>query len=325
MIQVIIPTYNRASCIRNLIERSIMPYEGVLFSFLILDSSTNADTEKMCTKAGEKCNFEYHRVEPTVQPDDKVIGAIEKCKAEYYWVFGDGNLADFNRLECKFLEINYSCYDIMEIDFIDSKRNPSFENECFIKPTNLLTYVASHFTYLTYWGSSIIRTNRAHVFFQSGKMNKYRQDVLSWWSPCLVCEIIGADMDIGSSTSICSIYTNCLGLNDEKKERSWANGEQYYITTFRVFNRDVALLPSRFNSIKQDIIKTFRSDLLVSKRYLLHLKYNGVLNLQYVRKYKKDIQAVKGDYLFMLALSVVPCAMLNVINRILKNGKRLIK
>lgn len=325
MIQVIVPTYNRASCMQNLIMQSIMPYKGKIFSFLILDSSIDDNTEKLCAQVVHNNNFVYKRIKDSVQPDDKVIDAIKRCKDDYYWLFGDGNLANFNELETLLLDMNYSRYTVLEIDVINSKRNPIYNTACTMVQKNLMEYIPLHFTYLTYWGSSIIRTKQAKELFQCGRMDKYRQDVLSWWSPCLICEIISTDMDIGVQTDICSIYTSFFGLNDAKKERSWAHGEQYYITTFEVFNRDVKLLPSKFDSIKYDIIKSFRDDLLVSKRYLLHLKYSGVLQVRYVKKYKKDIKVVNSDYWFMLFLSVMPCAVLKEFNKIIKSGKRMIK
>lgn len=63
----------------------------------------------------------------------------------------------------------------------------------------------------------------------------------------------------------------------------------------------------------------------MSKRYLLHLKYSGVLQVRYVKKYKKDIKVVNSDYWLMLFLSVMPCAVLKEFNKIIKSGKRLIK
>lgn len=90
MIQVIVPTYNRASCMQNLIMQSIMPYKGKIFSFLILDSSIDDNTEKLCAQVVHNNNFVYKRIKDSVQPDDKVIDAIKRCKDDYYWLFGDG-------------------------------------------------------------------------------------------------------------------------------------------------------------------------------------------------------------------------------------------
>ena len=325
MIQVIIPTYNRELCIRYLIEQSIEPYKGILFRFLILDSSTSDDTEMLCKQLNHCKQFEYQRVASDVQPDDKVVNAIMHCSDDYYWLLGDGNLVDFNGIEQTLLSANYKEYDVLEIDSLESKRNPIRRSEHFIERSNLVSYIATNFTYLTYWGSSIIHTTRAKECFLNGCMDKYRQDILSWWSACLICEMINTDDANVVRTKAGTLYTKAFKGNPGKKDRSWANGEKYFLTTFEVFNRDIKLLPEMFSSVKKDIIKNFRDDLLVSKRYLLQLKLGGVLSTQYVKKYKREIQIVKGYYLYMLLLSLTPNALLVGLQKVYRIGKKVIK
>ena len=47
MIQVISPTYNRPKCIELLLRDCINIYQGELFKFVLLDSSTNDDTKAL--------------------------------------------------------------------------------------------------------------------------------------------------------------------------------------------------------------------------------------------------------------------------------------
>lgn len=324
MIQVIIPTYNREVCIQNFITQSIVPYVGKLFNFLILDSSTNDITNKICVKCNSK-KLKYRRIDSKVQPDDKVIKAIMNCTDEYYWLLGDGNLVNFNEIERLFLLYDFNKFDILEVDSDKSKRRGTNESDNFIIRDDLINYIASNFTYLTYWGSSIIKTKRAKDFFLNGTMNKYRQDSLSWWSSCIICEMISLDFQNNTLTPIVSLYTKYIKGNPGKTDRSWAKGEKYYYTTFEVFNRDVALLPSMFSNVKNEIIKNFRDDELVSKRYLIKLKIRGVLTPKYIIKYKKEINIIKGYYGLMLFIAYVPDFLLISLVNIYKLLKKVIK
>lgn len=323
MIQVIIPTYNRPLCIQYLIEKSLNQYTGDLFEFLVLDSSTNEETQKLIDRLGYKSNLIYQKIDSAVQPDDKVINAVTACRTEYYWLFGDGNLADFNAIESILKNLAYSQYDVVEIENATSKRNLKGGKEGFFREEDLIAYIASNFTHLTYWGATIIKTEKAKYLFKSGRMDKYRQDELSWWCACLICEMI--DYQGVEDTSIGIFYTKDLAGNPGKRDRSWAKGEKYFITTFEVFNRDVDMLPSLFEPVKCKIIKNFRDDCLVRKGYLIQLKLDNVLKPEYVWKYRKDIQAVEGYYLFMLTLSITPDFLLKAIRGLYKTVKRKIK
>ena len=93
MIQVLIPTYNRPKCIELLLRDCISAYQGQLFKFVILDSSTNDETERL---ANNYSKAEYKRFDSTTEVDNKVIESIMNCFEDYYWLLGDGNLVDFN-------------------------------------------------------------------------------------------------------------------------------------------------------------------------------------------------------------------------------------
>ena len=319
MIQVLIPTYNRSKCIELLLRDCINLYQGKLFKFVLLDSSTNDDTKALAENS-EK--IEYRRFEPSVKVDDKVIGAILKCTDDYYWLLGDGNLVDFNSIE-RLIE-KLSDFDVLEIDSINSKRNTKLSQEDFETHDDLVDFIRTRYSHLTYWGATIIKTDTAKNMFKSGTMDKYREDALSWWSATLVCEMISSILEKGRKPHIYTLFTEYLYGNPEKKDRSWAKGENYFLTTFKVFDKDVYMLPKYFDEVKNDIIRIFRDDVLVTKRYLIGLKRRGVIKLKYVLKYKNDIQHVRGYYSFIFALACIPSFCINVaytMHKFVKGGK----
>lgn len=319
MIQVIIPTYNRSKCIELLLRDCINLYQGELFKFVLLDSSTNDDTKALAENS-EK--IEYRRFEPSVKVDDKVIGAILKCTDDYYWLLGDGNLVDFNSIE--HLIEKLSDFDVLEIDLINSKRNTKFLQEDFETHDDLIEFIRTRYSHLTYWGATIIKTDTAKNMFKSGTMDKYREDTLSWWSATLVCEMISAALEKGRKPNIHTLFTKHFYGNPGKKEQSWAKGENYFLTTFKVFDKDVYMLPKCFNDVKTDIIRIFRDDALVTKKYLIRLKRRGVIKLKYVLKYKNDIRHVRGYYSFIFALACIPSFCMDAaytIHKFVRGGK----
>ncbi|MCI6008960.1 MAG: glycosyltransferase [Anaerostipes hadrus] len=301
MIQVIIPTYNRPKCIELLLRNCINVYQGQLFKFVILDSSTNNETAEI---AKEYCIAEYKRFDSTVKVDDKVIGSILECCEDYYWLFGDGNLADFNFIEKLIIKLPY--FDVLEVDSSKSKRNTKLLQEDFETHDDLVDFIRTRYSHLTYWGSAIVKTEIAKEMFNSGKMDKYRQDVLSWWSAAMVCEMISDVVGKGKKPKIYTLFTEHFYGNPAKKDKSWAKGENYFLTTFKVFDKDVYMLPKYFDEVKNDIICIFRNDVLATRRYLIHLKRQNVIKLRYVLKYKNDIQDVKGYFPFILVLACIP-------------------
>ncbi len=320
MIQVIIPTYNRPKCIELLLRDCINIYQGELFKFVLLDSSTNDDTKALAENS-EK--IEYKRFDPTVPMDDKVIGAMMDCCEEYYWLLGDGNLVDFNSFE-KLIGI-ISDFDVLEVDSVHSKRNTNSIQESFEINNDLINYIRDRYSHLTYWGASIVRTSSAQELFLSGVMDKYRKDSICWWTPAMICEMIASDMGNEIETKILSIYTKLFYSNPEKKDRSWAKGESYFVTTFRVFDKDVFMLPECFEAVKNDIIRIFRDDVLANRSYLIHLKRRGVIKLKYVLKYKDDIQDIKGYFPFMFVLACIPKPCIEIaykIHKLLKGGRQ---
>ena len=319
MIQVIIPTYNRPKCIELLLRECIDVYQGKLFNFSILDSSTNDDTKALAENS-EK--IEYRRFEPSVKVDDKVIGTILKCTDDYYWLLGDGNLVDFNSVE--YLIEKLPDFDVLEIDSINSKRNTKLLQEDFETHDDLIEFIRTRYSHLTYWGATIIKTDTAKNMFKSGTMDKYREDALSWWSAALVCEMISVALERGRKPQIYTLFTEHLYSNPGKKDRSWAKGENYFLTTFKVFDKDVYMLPKCFDEIKKEIICIFRDDVLATRKYLVHLKRRDVIKLRYVLKYKDDIQDVKGYFPFILILACIPTFCIEVIYKLyklLKGGK----
>lgn len=90
---------------------------------------------------------------------------------------------------------------------------------------------------------------------------------------------------------------------------------------FKLFNKDVNLLPEIFDQHKKAIIKNFRDDALATKRYILKQKRIHNLDSKYVIKYRNDIKAIPGYYPYMLCVSLIPNWAMDLIYKLYKNIK----
>ena len=321
-ITVIIPTYNRKKCINLLFELCLLNYKGSLFSFEIHDSSETDETKKIFLKYKKRLstNISYYKYCSDISADDKAINAIKKVKTKYFWLMGDGNLVNFNKLEAILLKNNFINYDVLNID-IDKRRgylgqDKNYSINIIYEYYNPIKFAKKYFSRLTYWGAAIIQTNYYKQVFSYRLIDKYIECKNPWWLACSIFELINYYKITNRLLKLGVMYTDCLSYNFEKKDHWWTQDEKYYIYVFLEFNKAIKLLPDLYNSEKENIIKNFRQDALVSNSYLLKLKEQGILNSFFVKKYKKEIKNIKGFYYKMILFCYIPKNIVCLINKI---------
>ena len=85
---VIIPTYKRPNCIKDLLIKSINPYHGNLLKFEIHDSSPDSKTNQIVSSLAKSDFLTYFRYSPTLPADEKVIQSIKKVDTDVYPILG---------------------------------------------------------------------------------------------------------------------------------------------------------------------------------------------------------------------------------------------
>lgn len=312
MITVIIPTYNRVNCIKTLFELCIIKYKGNLFLFEIHDSSETNEIQKLFLKYSKKCNCSifYYRYRSNTLVDNKAIEAIKKVGTKYFWLLGDGNLVDFNKMEDILLKNRFIDYDVLNIDISQRRGYLGQDKNCIVnivyEYNNPVEFARKYFSRLTYWGSTIIKVSFYKPILFSNLFNKYIKNEIPWWIACVIFEAINYYKSIGINFKLGTIYTDCLSYNPGKKDHWWTQDEKYYIYVFLKFNKAIELLPKLYNNEKKNIIKFFRNDALVRNTYLLNLRSKGVLNYDSIKKYKKEIIKVDGFYYKMIIFCIIP-------------------
>ena len=321
MINVIIPTYKHPWLIDSILKESLHVYSGDLFVFEIHDSSPDKETEgivKQFIESFPDQRINYYRYPVEMSVDDKVLGAIKNTKEEYFYLMGDGNLVDFNELEQLLIKNNYKQYGVIDVEHTDRKQfngDLDFENHKIISFQNATHFISKYFSHMTYWGATIVDTTHFHECWKQGRFDKYFKIKNPWWIACCETEMIGMDKINGAV-----LYSDVIKGNPLKNDHSWTDDEKYYEYTFRRFNEAVGLLPDKYNDVKQKIISVFRKDSLVTYRYVLDRRINGVVNIKRTWKYRKDIMRIHGYFAFIFLASIIPTRMLKLIRSV----KRLI-
>ena len=246
---------------------------------------------------------------------------------------GDGVLPDFNGLEEQIKEILDQGFDLIDLEAPYRKgylnQDADYSINKLYKIDDYLKYCKKYFSHLTYWGASIVSKDFFEYAFTSEIIQKYRlKDSLTWWLPYCLLECMCEKAKHNQCPSLYVIYSSYLRGNRMKKDLGWKRGENYFIVTFKNLQDELDLLPSEFNPIKEEMIRFFRDDYLVSDNLLITLRIHNTLNTKNVEKYKSYITYLPGYYEKMIALckkSRLSLAIPKLNKRIANKIKRLFK
>lgn len=311
VITVVIPT-NRYACIKEIIKKSIAPYKGILFRFEIHDSSSDGRIENLILPYQKKRKdiFTYHRYSSTISAGNKTMDALENVSTEYFWLMGDGNLVDFNKMEILLREkiSDYTVVDVESLNRIGHMgQDKGYMREQINECSDIRLYAKKYFSHLTYWGAQVIQTRYFQKCYKNGILKKYRMHQIPWWIACSLFDLLACSAQCQEKVKLGVVYTEHVKSNTVKKDHWWSKDEHYYIYTFTKFNQGIEFLPSFYSDeVKREIIKVFRKDALVSNYYLINLRAIDNLKLEMLRKYKQEINILPGFYRKMYLYHLMP-------------------
>lgn len=320
-ITILIPTRNRSEFIEDFINISLKKYSGELFDILIVDSSSDDKTTIAVSlynkEAIKKVN--YFKLPFDTKVDEKVLFGISKVKTDFLYLQNDRHITDFNTLERFLNKHKFYLYDILNINSDKSffyKYNKSKIINTIYESTNLLEFCSQSFSYMTLYGSSIVKTNLLK--------SKNAQNIWANFKDANYgCYLYVSALFTGAHylTNINSKYgiafLDFIKFNN-RKGVSWNSGISWFETFFKEFNKDVDLLPSYYDPIKEHIITQYHKDWnQISLRGLINYKAIGTLRFSYIRKYKKEIKRCHYHYGLMIFVSLfIPSFICRIIKTI---------
>lgn len=333
MITVVIPTYNQVECIRKIIDTCVIPYRGNLFIFQVQDSSETDIIQQIIERAIEiytLTNLIYVRWPSGISGDDKALQSIEQVDTEYFWLFGDGNLADFNALEDFLIHHHYEIYDILNIEVIERIGHRGQDLDARVNYIysydDIVFYMKKYFSHLTYWGSSIVSRDFFALAVDTNIIKKkYMEQNIPWWYACLLCEAGDKAVSYQRSVHLGTFFSPYIAYNPMKLDHSWTHDERYYEFVFKKFSMAIDLLPSRYSGITYHITEYFRKDALVSYSYLLFLRSIGIINRNMIAKYDVYIKRVPKYRYILLFYSYLPQTVAKYMEWLKNTVKNILK
>lgn len=315
-ITVVIPT-NRANCVNYLLQNSIYLYKGKLFSFEIHDSSLDeeikSEIQSFITNNPD-FPIRYFHYSSEISADKKAILAINRVKTKYFWLYGDGNLTDFNKIDRILCQNQFWDYNVVNLEILSRRahlnNDVGLKSEMIYSITSPTEYIVKYFSHLTYWGAALLKTDFFQRAYYNGLVNKYVKDSIPWWIACIIFDLIAYDSKCGVTGKMGVLYSSALMLNPMKKDHWWTHDKRYYEYTFVLFDKGIAKLSDLYpNSVKKRVIINFRKDALVSYSYLMYLRSIGNLNLKLINEYKSEISHITYFYYLMFLYCLIPVSL----------------
>ena len=97
LLEIVIPTYNRAECIVTYFEHLKNAFGKYNFIVSVYDSGTDGKTREFF-KNFFSDQVRYFAVDPSVHIDEKTLIALENSVAKYVWLCADTRIAEVNTL-----------------------------------------------------------------------------------------------------------------------------------------------------------------------------------------------------------------------------------
>lgn len=319
-VTVIIPT-NRSQCMEAIIDQSITKYNGLLFRFAIYDSSEGSAIREYVKRYNDlhrETPISYTHCSPEMGGDEKAIKAIKEVTSEYFWLYGDGNLTDFDLLEKVLLREKYNTYDVLDMESANRRgvlnQDKKKELDIIYHYDDAHEYAVRYFSHLTYWGASIIRSSFFQQIFVTDRIYAYEAHEIPWWLACSIFDLIADAKQHKKIIHLGVLYSDSLRYNQEKKDHGWTQDERYYKITFSKLIEGITMMSAWYPvNIKYKMIKNLWNDALVSTRYLFHLRRIGNLTPYMVKKYRKEIMYVPSVYLRMKMISSIPLGLIHIL------------
>lgn len=114
-ISICIPTYNRATHLRNCLNSIIVnkDLDKVDFEICVSDNGSNDDTEKIVLEAQKKIPIKYHKNSTNLGIPRNFINVVNMAEGDFAWLLGDDDLLVPNAIS----ELNKIIHKHQAVDF----------------------------------------------------------------------------------------------------------------------------------------------------------------------------------------------------------------
>lgn len=118
LLTIAIPTYNRSSCLAQLLETLAPQVAGdSRVELIISDNASTDDTTTVVASFQQKgLSLSYSRNDANIGPDANFIRCYERAQGEYLWIFGDDDVIVPGGLHEVLLHLETQRYDLLYVN-----------------------------------------------------------------------------------------------------------------------------------------------------------------------------------------------------------------
>lgn len=302
---IAIPTYNRATILKENIE--LMLEEIIQFSvpIYISDDSNNSETEILASELKKKySNIFYSRNIPALGHDKNCVKTLRIPEEEYVWYLGDSIIIKKNALS-RILEIinNSNCaYDFISVN-IDSRVN--IAERSFSDCNDLLIQLGWHITL----SGATIYSKEALKYLDMLDLAKCR----NFPQTAIILEQFAE-----GNKKLYWINDDLIYGNIRKKSYWMPKIFEVFLYDWDIFINN---LPEKYEYENKKLTIKLHSEKtgLFTLKGFISYRAGGYYNWKVLRKYKKlIINNTKLNYCLLTIIAVFPKSILRVIRNIVK-------
>ena len=305
---IAIPTYNRASILKENILLMLEEIRIYSIPIYISDDSVDNDTESIIAEVKKEYEYVYYyKNHPGLGHDKNCLRTLALPTEEYIWYLGDSIIIKHGGIK-KVLEIiENKKYDFVAVNA--ENRNIDFTSRIYDEGNKLLVEIGWHLTMT----SATIYSNRIHKLIERLDLVKCK----NFPQTALIFE------SFAQGNSELFWINDRIIYGNKNKKSYWNNA------VFDVFLIDwdffISNLPSFYlNTNKKYVVQKHseKTGLFTLMRFLDY-RSKGIYSFQILLKYLKQIRFnSKVNIVLLMLISIAPKWLLNILKRIFYPGRQ---
>ena len=316
LIDIIVPTYKRAECIRFYLER--MDYYRSFsdqFRLLIIDSSPDSCTEEYCNN---KCRdyLMYYKLNPNIDVDKKTVIALKLAIAPYVMLCGDGIIPNIFEVVKKLHSINKDT-DMVCVYSLLTKNDDAYYSDWkdeFYTIEKKNEFIVKHFLQFTLYGGAICKKTLIDSIETEKTIQIYTGKNFVYPSV----------LTIYSKGPFESIIGNYFEKNPFRTEQGWISSKSAVHIWTENLSYCVDTLSSYIGADNSENIKKFVGEKFFNVKTLIWLRCTGNYNLKILNRYKSYLRKMSPCGVSTLYfIACMPKLVLKLLRVIYKKLKRI--
>jgi hypothetical protein len=310
LINIVIPTYNRPTCVSLFLERikSADPEDLSIFRIDFFDSSDNEKTSSLFSDLPAKLqnSIFYHRLPSETDPDDKLIVMLKSVNSPFCYLLGDGYLLNFHELKRLFVSRKDAGDNVI---LIAPETNTNYSRYIRLKTNrdeaplvydDPMSFFQDFFWLATLYGATIISKNILDFLFLHKLPERYGHCNFAY--PGFLFDYASQN-HLQASVQL----TSALSYNPNKTSGGWEKKEYALKIWSHNMCKTIDTLSAFYNPVKgKTLLQIGQLTGFFTKKGLLLMRERGLVSFRLLKQYKPDIKRTVLPYPFFKIVCLIP-------------------